>query len=393
MDFRPSSATHQSYAQWVQWAIRLARGNQRSAISFFDSSVPEPKELLRQTVARAFHPEMTSDYVSAFGGGNPIVIGMLAEQYGVAPDQVLCTTGASGALSLLYRALAVRGERVLVETPGFDLFEDLAVSQGLHVDHFKRNGPHFSFDPYEVEQLIKPDTRLIVLSNLHNPSGMPLDYGVLQSLIEIAARRNAVVIVDEVYGDYAHAEARPCPASSLSPNVVSVSSLTKIFGLSTLRCGWIVGAQPILQRVRNVAAKLEFGVSTLTHAVAANVLRDSANFTAYTNGVVRAARPRVESWFAEQKQAGMLAGDLPEDGCICFPRLVGVADTEAFSAWLLERSGVIVAPGEYFGAPGHIRIGFAQTIADLDQGLEALDDGMRVYRDTKATMIGSGREG
>lgn len=380
MDIQPGRAGQQTYAQWVRWAIGLARGKQQKAISFFDSSVPEPRELLRQTVAEAFGTEITPDYLSVFGGGNPIVIDLLAQRYAVDREQVLCTTGATSALSLLYRSLARPGDHVLVETPGFDLFDDLAVSQGLHVDHFERKGYEFGLDPAALERRIRHNTKLIVLSNLHNPSGMALDHAALKALAVIAERRNVIVIVDEVYGDYARATTRPCPAASLSPNFVSISSLTKIFGLSTLRCGWVIGPRPLVARVRDTATKFEFGMSNLTHAIAANVLRNFATFAEYSVGIIDAARPRMDAWFADQVQAGLLAGRLPDDGCICFPKLVGVRDTESFSAWLLDRSGVIVAPGEYFGAPGHIRIGFAQTEPDLERGLAALTDGLRHYR-------------
>lgn len=391
MSIEPGRAGRQTYAQWVRWAIGLARSQRRQAITFFDSSVPEPRELLRQTIADAFAARITPDYLSTFGGGNPVIIDILADRYDVAREQVLCTTGATGALSLLYRSLAEPGDHVLVETPGFDLFQDLATNQGLHVDLFSRSGPQFLFDPTEVEGLIRHNTRLIILSNLHNPSGMALDYMALEALARVAERRNVLVIIDEVYGDYARAENRPCPASRLSPNFISISSLTKIFGLSTLRCGWIVGSRPVVDRVRDMAMKFEFGMSNLAHAVAANIMRKPTAFAAYSDGIVNSARPRVDAWFAEHKNAGLLTGELPDDGCICFPKLVDVDDTESFSAWLLERAGVIVAPGEYFGMPGHIRIGFAQTEEDLDRGLAALSDGLRVYRKKVAPSVSGWR--
>lgn len=382
------ASPRKSYAQWVARAIRLARSRTTPLVSLFESSVPEPKALLRSAVSATIEPEFSQYYASAFGGGNRYVLELIADSYKVSREQVICTTGATGGLALLYRAFARPGDHVLVETPGFDLFQDLADDRGLAIDTFQRKGADYSIDPVEVEALLRPDTRLIVLSNLHNPSGMALDYEVLGKLAAMAERRGALLVVDEVYGDYAGAEARPCPAATLSPAVVSVSSLTKIFGLSTLRCGWIVGAPAVMQVVRNASTRLEFGVSNLAHAVAAQILSNPAPFSDYTGAILAQARPVVEKWVAAMTAEGLVEISLPEAGCIAFPRLVGIQDTEAFAHRLIDR-GVILAPGEYFGRAGHVRLGFGLPREVLAPALEILADELREqYRTTTPASAG-----
>jgi aspartate/methionine/tyrosine aminotransferase len=370
----------QSYAQWVRQAIGLARGKSEPVISLFESSVPEPRALLRAAVAATVEPDFGPFYVSAFSGGNPFVLDMLAARYGVARAQVLGTTGATGGLSLLYGAFTRPGDHILVETPGFDLFQDLAATRGVAVGTFTRRTPDYAIDPAEVEAALRPETRLIVLSNLHNPSGMVLDHHVLGQLAEIAERRGVLLVVDEVYGDYAAASVRPCPAVALSPAVVSVSSLTKIYGLATLRCGWIVGAEPVVEAVRELGSRLEFGISTLAHAVAAQVIEDPAPFLAHSQSVIAQSRPVIARWLAAMQGEGLVQGALPEAGCIFFPRLVGIDDTEAFAAQLIEERGVIVAPGEYFGAAGHVRIGFGLPSDVLEPALGILAGALRARR-------------
>lgn len=372
-----------SYAQWVRGAIAMARARQGVIVSLFESSVPEPRELLRQMVVDTAEPVFSRYYVSAFSDGNPFVREMLAADYGVSIDQVLCTTGATGALSLIYRALLAPGDHVLVETPGFDLFGCLAAAQGIAFSHFERRGERFAIDVGEVEARLRPETRLVVLSNLHNPSGMPVDHAVLRDLAALAERRGFHLVVDEVYGDYADAAVRPAPAMSLSPNVLSVSSLTKIFGLGPLRCGWIVGDEQTVAAIRALSGRVEFGISTLSHAVAAQVLTKRHLFAGYSRYHVENCRPVFETWFARMAAEGLMGGALPDAGCICFPALPQIADTRSFSEWLIARSGVVVAPGEYFGAPGRIRIGFCQNLPQLESGLAALEDGLRHYSATR----------
>ncbi len=374
----------ESYSHWVRRVIRAVRSERNLLVSLFDSSVPEPFDLLRQIILEGFSEPITSRYTSAFASGNPYVVEQLARRYAVPAEQVLCTTGATGALSLIYRAMLAPGDRVLVENPGFDLFHKIAETHGFGVDRFERRGDRFTIDPDELAARIGPRTKLIVLSDLHNPSGMALDRETLAAIGAIAEARGITVVVDEVYGDYVDAALRPLPAASLSPALISVSSLTKSHGLSTLRCGWIVGEAGRMARIRALAEEIDFGVSNLAHAFAALVLEQPKMFDGYRSRIMSRARPIIESYHRHWLDEGLFEGALPDFGCIAFPKLVGIRDTVAFSEWLAERCGVIVAPGEYFGAPGHIRIGFARAPAEVDYGLQALTDGLIRYREQQA---------
>ncbi len=367
------------YANWVRGVIRRVKAERNLLISLFDSSVPEPQEMLQRLVREAFDGPLTNRYASTFANGNPFVVEALQESYGVAENQVLTTTGATGALALIYRALLQPGQRILVENPAFDLFHTLASKLGIAVDRFERTGPHFAIDPEVVAAAMRPETGLIVVSNLHNPSGMSCD--ALPALARLAEARGVFLAVDEVYADYA-APSRPVtPAVHLSPRAISLSSLTKTYGLSTLRCGWIIAEAEIVARIRALSDETDFGVSNLAHAMAALVLERREIFDDYRDTIMRRARPIIESYHAHWRAEGLVEGELPRGGCIAFPRLVGIEDTAAFSEWLADRCGVIVAPGEYFGRGGHVRIGFARAPAEIDYGLQALTDGLVRYRD------------
>jgi aspartate/methionine/tyrosine aminotransferase len=375
-----SASSPISYAAWVRGTITHVRQGDRRIVPLFESSVPEPCDLLADVVQQAFTPPISDRYASAFAGGNPYVVAQLARSYGVDPVHLLCTTGATGALSLIYRALVRPRERILVETPGFDLFGGIADELGISVDHFSRAGDRFEIDVAAVEARLHPLTRLIVISNLHNPSGHAVPHSTMQALAAMAERRGVILVVDEVYGDYADAATRPLPAARLSPACISVSSLTKIFGLSTLRCGWIVADPAVIDPIRALSERVEFGISNLAHAIAATVLEGPGPFVAHADAVIAAARPIIERYWRAWTADGLIAGALPPFGCIAFPRLPGIMDTTEFADQLAAETGVLVAPGEYFGAPGHVRIGFALPTPALERGLAALDLALRAAR-------------
>lgn len=376
-----AGAGGEAYVQWVRRAVARAMHSHKDAGMLFGSSVEEPVELLRETVMAGFSTPITSRYTSVFVAGNPFVMEQLAQAYSVGIESILPTTGATGALSLLYRAYLSPGDHVLVESPGFDLFEDIAHALRAHVDCFTRRGERFEIDPAEIERRIQENTRLIVLTNLHNPSGMLTSDEALLAVAEVAERHEIKVIVDEVYGDYADARARPRRAAQLAPSLVSVSSLTKIYGLSTLRCGWIVADPNVLAPVRALNDQFEFGVSKLSHAVAALVMESHAAYDDYWHGVMAAARPIMRDYFERWRSEGLVSGQLPEFGCITFPRLPGISDTQSFSSWLADRHGVIVVPGELFRAPGHVRIGFALPAQELESALSRFTRGLKEYRE------------
>lgn len=369
-----------SYSQWVRRMLSPPQAARKKPVHLFESSVPEPVALLSELVGSSFGWKVTSRYESAFAGGNPFVKASLAKTYGVPETGVVTTTGATGALSLIYRALLQPGDRVLVENPGFDLFGILAEMHGFGVDRFERTASAFAVDPAVLEAAIGPRTRIVVLSNLHNPSGHAIPEDTMRELSTIADRHDVVIVVDEVYLPYAGSGAKSVVQLALSPRILAINSLTKIYGLSTLRCGWIVGDPAVVKPIHALSREVEFSISKLSHAVAALVLEQPEPFELWTQNIVAKARPIMDAFHALWTQRGFVEGEMPEHGCIAFPRLTGIADTQRFSDWLASERGVIVAPGEYFGSPGHLRIGFATDPDRLRDGLRLLTEGIQEYR-------------
>jgi aspartate/methionine/tyrosine aminotransferase len=380
--------TGDSYSQWLRRILAAPSEPGRPTYTLFDSSTAEPVALLTETIAKAFAAPVTSRYQSAFAGGNPLVMAALAARYEIDERRILCTAGATSALSVVFRTYLAPGDHVLIETPGFDLFEDIAASIGAEIGFFERIGDRATIDLAALADAIRPNTRLIVLSDLHNPTGMPLDAATLAGIAALAAARGVDVIVDEVYREYAHAPATT--AAHVAPNVIAINSLTKVYGLSGLRCGWILADPSRIEPIRIVHARLEFATSKITHTIAALVLEDTAPFEAHWRAMLDAARPIVEERFSGWRAAGLVRGALPDHGCVCFPELVGIADTRAFCEWLAEHYGVIVAPGEYFGKPGHVRLGFSTDPAPLAIALDLLGEGLASYRAATATTAMAG---
>jgi aspartate/methionine/tyrosine aminotransferase len=365
-----------SYSRWVRTSMKAAAASPDAAV-LFDSTIREPTDLLAGVVRRAFQDGVTDRYESVFAEGNRFVVGAVAKRYGVAREQVIAATGATSAMGLILRALVRPGDDVLIEHPCFDLLPTLARDAGATVTDLPRRAPDYAVAPAEVARLIRPNTRLIVLTQLHNPSGAVLDEATLRGLAEVSREAGVPILVDEVYADFV---SEGVSAVRLGPEFISVGSLTKVHGLFALKCGWAVGSPEIIARVHAANPQGDLGVSKLAHAVAALVLEDRAPFDAHWRAVLASARPVVQAHVTAMTQEGLLEGVLPEVGCMYFPKVVGASDTRALAEWLWAEHSVVVAAGEFFGQPGHIRIGFGGGRPEvLDRGLARLRTGLKAY--------------
>ena len=171
----------------------------------------------------------------------------IASHCGAPPECVVLAEGTSMVNHLALASLLEPGDEVLVESPTYELLNATAGYIGAEVRSFQRRAEDgFQIDPDALSRLITPRTRLVVLTNLHNPSSVLTPEPVLREIGRHAASAGARVLVDEVYLE-AVLGPQPRSAFHLGPEFVTTNSLTKCHGLNGLRCGWAL-AQPDIAR-------------------------------------------------------------------------------------------------------------------------------------------------
>ena len=303
----------------------------------------------------------------------------IGARYGMPPECVSIAPGASGANFLACLALLQPGDDVLIETPAYDPLMAAVHAVGANVVFFERSWHHgFALDPYVIRSALTPSTKLIVISNAHNPSGAMAGKDVLEQIGVMADAIGALVLVDEVYAEAQHDDtAAPMPAARLGDVFVTTTSLTKAYGLAGLRCGWILASPTISGRIRVARDVVDgsgpFVAERLALTAFQNLdrLRQRArrilggNFTALEH--LASAHPRLE-WLA------------PVAGTTAFPKVRGVDDTTAFVDTLIERHDTVVVPGHFFQAPAHIRISFGGKPEMVRASLARLDAALREWK-------------
>ena len=174
----------------------------------------------------------------------------IAQRYGVAAERVCTATGASGANFLTLAALTRPGDEVVIERPTYDPLIGAARLHGLAVRRFDRTFEDgYQPDPERITAAASPRTRLIVLANLHNPSGVLVDPERLAAIGEVAEQVGARVLVDEVYLETVY-DRPQAPVATASDTFISTNSLTKSFGLAGLRCGWAIAEPGVAEAIR-----------------------------------------------------------------------------------------------------------------------------------------------
>jgi aspartate/methionine/tyrosine aminotransferase len=289
-------------------------------------------------------------------------------------DDAVAALGTTHALWLAYSALTSPGDEILVEAPGYEPVTCIAEGLGLRVRTFERPPPAgFAIDPARVRAAITPATRVVVVTNLHNPSGARTSDATLRELAAIADERRAFLLVDEVYAPFdglvgADGVFRG-GARKLAPNIVTVSSLTKCYGLGPTRVGWMLAPPEIAARARN-AVIASAGMLPLVHAhLALDAFAQLPSLAHRARTAMAGKRAHVGAWVASQG----LTWSAPGEGLFGFVSLERAArDLTARVEAMASARGVLVAPGDFFGAPEGFRLAWSAPSDALDQGLAQL---------------------
>jgi aspartate/methionine/tyrosine aminotransferase len=294
--------------------------------------------------------------------------------YGATPDRVMNGIGTSGANFFVIAAHVKAGDAVLMESPGYDPLAGAVRLMGGVVRTFKRRAEEgFAVDPGAIRSALTPDTKLVIVTSPHNPSGVAMDRATLEALDRLSADTGVLVLVDEAYLDIARllqADPERFPrAAAVSQRLISTSSLTKSYGLNGLRCGWAVvppGMAHTLRRTRDV---IDGVGSAPADRLAALAFTQLPKFAERATQHVRRNMAIVKSFLASQPRLELVT---PPEATILFPRMKDTASTDAFCERAASQFGVTVVPGRFFDAPAHIRISVAGPTEPLTRGLERL---------------------
>ena len=299
--------------------------------------------------------------------------------------RVMATHGASEATYLLMHGLLQPGDEVLVTAPIYQQLYAIAEAMGCRIVRWPMR-PERGFRPDfgELESLLGPKTRLVVVNFPHNPTGVHLDLDEQRLLVESVARSGAYLLWDAAFGELTYDLPPVDPGAILDyERAVTTGTLSKAYGLPGLRVGWCLAAPSILDRLAHLRDYMTLHLSPLVELIAERAIAHGDRLVSLRLGQARRNLESLGSWVAARE--GLVTWTPPQGGVTAFPELVAYDDTEPLCRHLADSHGVLLVPGVCFDQPGHVRLGFGGAPDDLASGLEALscclDEATRAVRE------------
>lgn len=301
---------------------------------------------------------------------------------GLKAQDVLVTAGASSALFIIATSLLSAGNHLVVVRPNYATNIETPRAIGCDITFLDLDfDTGFRLDLQEIEAAIRPNTKYLSITYPHNPSGVMLSEAELRAIVEIVERKGCLLLFDETYREMTFGPMLPV-AASLSPRVISVSSLSKTYGIPGIRVGWLLCRDPKLMQLF-LAAKEQIGISgsMIDEHVAYVALQQREEWLPHNNRRIRAGFDMVKAWIARDELVEWVE---PEGGCVCFPRIR--PDVRIHLPLFYERLysvyGTYVGAGRWFEMPdNHFRIGYGwPSLPQLSDGLEGISAAIRGAR-------------
>ena len=302
------------------------------------------------------------------------------------PDNILVTTGAIEANFLLFNVLLEPGDHVVAIYPAYQQLYSVPRAIGCEVSLWKlRPEDGFRFDLEELERLVQPNTKMIVINTPHNPTGAVLSQDEVQRVYDLAQSTGAWVLSDEAYRwlDLPGGESLAGPTRDLGDRAVSVGTFSKPFGLPGLRIGWISAPADIVARCWAMRDYISLSPGKLNDALAVLAFRHREEIRERTRSIVSENLKTIESWLAEH--ADILRWNAPRGGLLALLEYDLDIPSMALANRLAEEYSVMLAPGSAFGYEHRLRVGVGQTPEVFKAGLERA---AACFADLQASGVG-----
>ena len=291
----------------------------------------------------------------------------IAIHSGVAPDRVVAADGTSMANFLAMAALIAPGDQVLIERPTYEPLLAAASFLGAEIERFDRHPDHgFAIDLDQLAACLTERTSLVVIANLHNPSSALTSEGDLRAVGELARRVNARVLIDEVYLDSAVPARRS--AIHLGDEFVCTNSLTKVYGLSGLRCGWVLAEPDLVERMWRLNDLFGVNQAHPSERLACIAFEHLDHVLGDLPQMLECNRTLFNGFAASRDDLDCMTA---EHGIVAFPRWSG-GDTARLDELLRERYDTAVVPGRWFEMRDHFRVDLGCPTQILREGLSRL---------------------
>jgi hypothetical protein len=303
--------------------------------------------------------------------GSRHLLNTLSRKEMVPAENIFLSLGTSLANFILWSVLFKRGDEVLIEFPAYEPMFKVPAYLGAKIRFFKRDAHDFSLTVDAIASVLSEKTKMIILTDSHNPSGNQISREVLQYLKTLNQERKIIIFIDEVYGKFY----RDRSLFIDYPEFVVTASLSKFYGLGSLRIGWAFAPAPIVEKARNfcdyLTPEIPFPPLYLAHLLLENPV--ISELEQRIRQRIKANREIISAYF---DRTDFLSCYIPKNGLLFFPEMKSMVDIKKFYAQLYKKHRMVVTEGRFFQMPRHFRVAGVCAPETLAKGLQRLDEAL-----------------
>ncbi|MFN7938823.1 MAG: aminotransferase class I/II-fold pyridoxal phosphate-dependent enzyme [Bryobacteraceae bacterium] len=290
---------------------------------------------------------------------------------GATVDHIEVTNGSSEANYIVALALIESGDRVAIEVPNYMQYPGLVRSLGAQVETF-RLIPEAGWTPDwdEFERAVSPGTKLVYLSNPHNPTGSVLSPEAMRRIAARCHEVGAWLLADEVYqGAEIHAPRTPS-FWGLADRVIVNNGLSKAYGIPGIRIGWIAGPPAFIAQCWSQHDYITIGPNKLSDRIARIAIQERERCFARTRAILQHNLPIARQWM--ESFAGFLEWTEPAAAALTLVRYHSAVQSVELAESIRTRQSTLIVPGAQLGLEGYLRIWIGGREDYLREGLRRI---------------------
>ncbi|MDP3091057.1 MAG: pyridoxal phosphate-dependent aminotransferase [Nitrospira sp.] len=349
-----------------------------------DFDTPEPVKAAAEAAIRAGFTKYTPS--SGIDELRQAIADKLLAEQGLRYEkaQILVSCGAKHSLYNVAEALLEAGDEIIIPTPYWVSYADQALlNDATPVLLPTKEDEDYAINPEELQKLVTPRTKAIIVNSPCNPTGATYDKRTLEAIATIAVKHNLLIISDEIYEKVLYDGATHISIATLGPEVaertVIINGVSKAYAMTGWRIGYAAGPKPLLTAMANIQSQSTSNPCSISQKAAVAALKLGGPFTEMM--VVEFDRRRKVMVERLNAIPGVSCR-MPGGAFYAFPNIGGVlgrtgpngpvASPQALANYLLNEAHVAVVPGEPFGSQHHIRLSYATSMDTITKGLDRI---------------------
>lgn len=285
---------------------------------------------------------------------------------------VMVGNGSNEVIFLLLTSLVSENDEIIILDPLYHTLGKLAGSLSHNIKVWALD-PSDDFKPNleKLEKLITPKTRAVIVNFPHNPIGVSLSRSELDQLIGMVAKVDAYLVWDAALQDLVF-QGDPLPNPFLFYNkTIYIGTGSKCYGLAGLRLGWCIALPEVINRCENMKDYTSLYVSPLIDLIGTHCIKNMDKLLAHIHPFIKNNFQTLLSWINSNKDK--VSGVLPHGGVTAFVKFLKFKNSLEFCQNIAEKKKILLVPGECFGQPGFVRLGFGAASQEFEEGLSILE--------------------